>query len=142
MSRTLTQVTQAAFIGSGSLLIQCAEAYLEAGHAVCAVVSTQRRIVQWAQGRGLVVFADEAAAAAQLQGRRFDYLFSIANPGAWPGQLVAEAQNMALHFHNAPLPAYAGWHAPTWALMAEEARYGVTWQQMTPAGSGRIVRQA
>ncbi|NET74379.1 MAG: hypothetical protein F6K62_26760, partial [Sphaerospermopsis sp. SIO1G2] len=39
------------FIGEESLLIQCATAWLEAGHTVTAVVSSVPNIVAWAESQ-------------------------------------------------------------------------------------------
>jgi len=133
--------TNALFTGNCSLLVHCAQAYLDAGHAVCAVVSARQDTVQWAESRGIPVFADEAS-ALQAPHSRFDYLFSIADPGPKPCQLISRAQCMALCFNDSLLPAYAGWNAPTWALIAQEKMHGVSWQAMTALGEGPIVRQA
>ncbi|MEO8014043.1 MAG: AMP-binding protein, partial [Polaromonas sp.] len=134
-------LASALFAGNESLLIHCAEAWLNAGHAVRAVVSTEPAIVQWAHTRGVAVFADEAS-LVQASGQAFDYLFCLDKPCGVPRELMARAQALAITFHDAPLPRYAGWHAPAWALMAQETSHGVTWLEMTPLGEGRIVRQA
>lgn len=131
----------ALFAGHESLLIHCAEAWLNAGHAVHAVVSTEPAIVQWARTRGVSAFADEAS-LMQQSGQTFDYLFCLDKPCNVSRDLMAQAQALAITFHDAPLPQHAGWHAPAWALMAQERSYGVTWHEMTPLGEGRIVRQA
>jgi len=134
-------LTSAVFIGHDSLLMHCAEAWLDAGHAVRAVVSAQPEIVQWAQSRGVEVFADEASLLRQSE-RTFGHLFCIGSPCGVARELVARSQGLALAFHDALLPRYAGWHAPAWALMAQEAAHGVTWHEMTPGNAGGIVRQA
>ena len=128
------------FAGHESLLIHCAEAWRDAGHAVRAIVSTEPSIVQWAHTLGVAVFADEASLMHQ-SGQAFDYLFCLGTPGSVSRELMASAHKLAITFHDAPLPKYAGWHAPAWALMAQETSHGVTWQAMTPQGEVRIVRQ-
>jgi len=137
MNRNLTS---ALFLGHDSLLTHCAQAWLDAGHAVRAVISAEPETVQWAQARGVAVFADEASLLRQ-PGLAFDHLFCIGNPSGVPRELLARARGLAVAFHDAPLPRYAGWHAPAWALMAQEAEHGVTWQEMTGPGAGRILCQ-
>lgn len=136
-----SNLASAIFAGHESLLIHCAEAWLDAGHAVRAVVSTEPTIVQWAHTRGVAAFADEAS-LVQQSAQAFDYLFCLGKPCSVSPELMARAQALAIAFHDAPLPQHAGWHAPAWALMAQETSHGVTWQEMTPLGEGRIVRQA
>ena len=136
-------MTTAVFVGDGSLLIQCASAYLEAGHEVGAVASDNAAILDWAAGRSLHTVQLDADANIEIPGIRFDYLFSIANLRVLPGALIARAGKLAVNFHDSPLPRYAGLNATSWALMAQERTHGVTWHEMTGAiDGGRIVRQA
>ncbi len=73
----------------------------------------------------------------------FDYLFSVANLRMLPPAVLARARKLAINFHDALLPRYAGLNATCWALMAQERSHGVTWHEMTArADAGRIVRQA
>ena len=59
-----------------------------------------------------------------------------------PATLIASARQLAINFHDALLPRYAGLNAPAWALLAGESTHGVTWHEMTPqVDAGRIVRQ-
>ena len=44
--------TNAVFVGNGSLLIQCADAFAKAGHAVRAVASYNPSILKWAGDQG------------------------------------------------------------------------------------------
>ena len=132
--------TSAVFAGGGSLLIHCAEAWLSAGHTVRAVVSSRRGIVQWAQTKGIPVFADEAS-VIRLPDIAFDYLFGIASPCVFPRGLIVRARLLALGFQESLCSSAAVWPAPAWTLMTGETVHGVTWHEMTPASEGRIVRQ-
>ena len=135
--------TSAVFIGDGSLLIQCAEAYLSAGHAVRCVASHAQNILQWAQTKGIRTVRLDAESRTEIPAGEFDYLFSVANLQVLPATLIARARKLAINFHDAPLPRYAGLNATSWALMAREKEHGVTWHEMTPAvDAGGIVRQA
>ena len=66
-------------IGNESLLVQCAEKLLGAGHAIRAVVTRNPEISAWAEGRGLAVVAPGHGLARRLEGLTFDWLLSIAN---------------------------------------------------------------
>jgi natural product biosynthesis luciferase-like monooxygenase protein len=134
--------SSAVFVGDGSLLVRCAQAFLEAGHQVVAVASQDAAIRQWADARGLVSLQPGPDLAAQLAQTGFDYLFSVANLGILPVELIARADKLALNFHDGPLPRYAGLNAPAWALMAGERQHGITWHEMTErVDAGRIAQQ-
>ena len=131
------------FIGDGSLLVQCAQAWQQAGHGIVAVVSHSVANLDWASAEGLPTIRMEGPWAEQLDGLAFDYLFSVANLRLLPGQVLARARKLAINFHDALLPRYAGLNATCWALMAREPVHGITWHEMTErADAGRIVRQA
>lgn len=132
--------TSAVFSGDESLLIHCAEAYLNAGHGIRAVITARPGTVRWAQARGIAVLAD-AAAWLSLPDVAFDCLFSMASARALPVELVSRAQKLALDFHDSLLPRHAGGHAPAWALMTQETRHGVSWRDMAPENESRAVRQ-
>ena len=135
--------TTAVFVGDGSLLIQCARAWLESGRAIGWIASRDAGVLEWA-GAGKLPLAFIAADGrfAPPEGG-FDYLFSIANLRVLPAGLIARARKLAINFHDGPLPRYAGLNATSWALMAQEKTHGVTWHEMTDrVDAGRIVRQA
>ena len=134
--------TSAVFIGDGSLLIQCAEAYCNAGHKLLAVASHNRSILTWATTRNIDAIELDADSPMELPDLEFDYLFSVACLRILPASLIARPRKLAVNFHDALLPQYAGLNATTWALIAQETTHGVTWHEMTPAvDAGRIVRQ-
>jgi natural product biosynthesis luciferase-like monooxygenase protein len=135
--------TSAVFVGDGSLLVQCADAFRRAGHGIVAVVSASQANLDWAAAEGLTAIRMEGEWAGQLDGLKFEYLFSVANLRLLPQPVLDRAGCMAINFHDALLPRYAGLNATCWALMAQETVHGVTWHEMTArADAGRIVRQA
>lgn len=137
--------TRAVFVGDGSLLIQCAEAYCGAGHQVLAVASHSDSILAWAAQRDIAALRLAPDAPLELDAladQAFDYLFSIACLRVLPASVIAHARKLAINFHDALLPRHAGLNAPAWALMAQETAHGITWHEMTPAvDAGRIIRQ-
>ena len=134
--------TNAVFVGNGSLLIQCADAFTKAGHVVRAVASHNPAILKWASDQGHPCVAMEAGVSLVLPALEFDYLFSVANLEVLPAAVITRARKLAINFHDALLPRYAGLNATSWALMAQEKTHGVTWHEMLAAvDAGRIVRQ-
>ncbi len=130
------------FVGGGPLLLRCADIYVRAGHAIAGVATADPATIGWATERQIAVVHPTALTerAGQVP---FDYLFSIGNHAMLAEPLLAAPRRAALNFHYGPLPAYAGVHVPVWALLNGEARYGVTWHEMTSGvDAGRIVAQA
>ena len=135
--------TSSVFIGDGSLLVQCADAFRKAGHSVSAVVSANAANLQWARDQGIDAIPLEGDWPARLDAHAFDYLFSVANLRMLPPAVLARARRMAINFHDGLLPRYAGLNATCWALMAQEPVHGISWHEMVErADAGRIVRQA
>jgi natural product biosynthesis luciferase-like monooxygenase protein len=134
--------TSAVFVGGGSLLVRCADAYLNAGHSVKAVLSTNPQILQWAESQGIPAMRADNPSNINLSGIEFDFLFSVANLQILPASVISRARQLAINFHDALLPDYAGLNATAWALMARESSHGITWHEMTSdVDAGRIVRQ-
>jgi len=113
-------------IGNQSLAIQCAEALLQRGHVIAAVVTQNADVRAWGLANGLRVEDQDAGLADRLAGLRADWLFSIANLVVIPDAVLALAKT-AVNFHDGPLPRYAGLNAPVWAILNGEAEHGVTW---------------
>jgi natural product biosynthesis luciferase-like monooxygenase protein len=140
--QSMTGRSGAVFVGDGSLLVRCAQAFLDAGHQVVAVASHDAAIRQWAIASRIPALQPGPQLVAQLPDGGFDYLFSVANLGILPAELLARARVMAINFHDGPLPRFAGLNAPAWALMAGEQRHGITWHEMTGrVDAGRIAQQ-
>ncbi|MCB9519450.1 MAG: LLM class flavin-dependent oxidoreductase [Myxococcales bacterium] len=129
-------------VGEGTLVIQCAQRLLDAGFDIRGIVTRERSVAQWAGGAGIDVLDPSEPWADQLRAEPFDYLFSIVNLEMLPGDLVGMARRMAINFHDGPLPRYAGINATSWALLARETDYAVTWHEMVAeADRGRILVQ-
>ena len=132
----------AAFIGQGTLLVRCAEAFSAAGHRVAAVVSSEPRIKEWAAGNGVRLLAPGRDLAPALAGLDIDYLFSVANMQVVRPDVLAVPRRGAINFHDALLPRYAGAHATSWAILGGETQHGVTWHEMIErVDAGRILKQ-
>jgi natural product biosynthesis luciferase-like monooxygenase protein len=137
-SETLSSV----FIGSDSLLIECAEIWRSKGHQIEAVVTDAPRVASWAKALGLTVLPAADDYAAALTGRSFDYLFAITFLRIIPKPVLALPSRGAINFHDGPLPRYAGLNAPAWALIHRERDYGITWHLMTAdIDAGDVLKQ-
>ena len=127
------------FVGDGTLLIQCAEAFRTAGGQVGGIATSEPRIRAWAEAEGLTLAGTPGSPAPA--DAPFDYLFSVANLTVLPDALLARARRAAINFHDGPLPAYSGLNVPAWAIMAGEPRHAVTWHEMaTRVDAGRILK--
>jgi methionyl-tRNA formyltransferase len=128
-------------IGGDSLLLECAELLVRDGHSIRGVISDNPRIAQWAEKSG-ISHLPVAGYESALTGQDFDYLFAITHLAIVPDAVLALPKRGAINFHDGPLPRYAGLHAPAWALMASEPRYGITWHFITPGvDEGDILEQ-
>src|SRR6185295_2969123 len=116
-------------IGQGTLLIRCAEILLTRNHEICGIISSDEPVKKWANQAGIPLYKS-ADHLAPLKQEPFDYLFSIVNNRVLPREALETPRKWAINYHDAPLPAYAGVHATSWALMQGEAVHGVTWHIM------------
>ena len=117
-------------LGEQSLLVECGERLLAAGHAIAAVITDTPRLREWAAQRGLrVERTPEALLADPPTG--VDWLFAITWLKPLGGEVLALAQRGALNFHDGPLPRYAGLNTPMWALLNGETRHGIRWHRMS-----------
>lgn len=107
------------------------------------MVTRDAAVARYAQENLTTLINKDGGEEAALAALQFDYLFSVANLDMLPERVLKRARRMAVNFHDAPLPAYAGLNAPCWAIMNGEARHGVTWHEMTArADAGRILAAA
>ena len=125
------KVLSALLIGNESLTQACGAAWLARGHRLAAVVTRDAGVRDWAVAQGLRVDVPGPGLAERLAGVSCDWLLSVANLSLVPAGLRAMATRGAVNFHDGPLPRYAGLNAPVWALLAGEARHGITWHLMT-----------
>ncbi len=119
------------FIGSRSLLIRCAERFVEHGNDLRAIVSLDSSAQRWAEEHGVPCIAPSPELAARLAQEPFDYLFSVVHLAVIPADVLAQPRRAAINFHDGPLPEYAGLNVTSWALLNREQEHGVTWHLMT-----------
>ncbi len=132
----------ALILGEGALLIPCAEILLRHEHTIPTIVSGNDVIREWAQEQKIRCVSRQDEVLSSVDGRPFDYLFSIANLSIIPTRILALPRLGAINFHDGPLPRYAGLHATTWAILNQETSHGVTWHEMREVvDTGAILQQ-
>ncbi|KTD11238.1 amino acid adenylation domain-containing protein/thioester reductase domain-containing protein [Legionella jamestowniensis DSM 19215] len=130
-------------IGEDHLLLECAEILLSHHHSILGIISPLASAEDFSLARKIPYFRKLADAMPVLSITSFDYLFSVINGSILPLSLLKRAKCMAINYHNAPLPKYAGLHAPSWAILHSETVHGVTWHQMVEEiDAGDILKQA
>ncbi|MCB8942381.1 MAG: amino acid adenylation domain-containing protein [Ardenticatenaceae bacterium] len=129
-------------IGETSLLIQCGEILREQGQAVWGVISPDTAVAEWAAERDIRHWLPGEDWGAVLGERPFDYLFSVVNGTIIPESVLNLPQKLAINYHDAPLPRYAGVYATSWAILNGEREHGVSWHVMTAVvDAGDILQQ-
>lgn len=133
----------AALIGERSLLIRCADVLTDHGIEISVIATNAEDIGQWCTQTDTARVDSGPGLTDRLAPYEFDYLFSITNLSVLPAEVLEMAGTMAINFHDGPLPAYAGLHATTWALLAGERSHGVSWHVMEPAvDRGDLLKQS
>lgn len=114
-------------VGGTTLAVFCAEQILAAGHTIQAVLPTDTVLQTWAAQQGIACVNSVDALQEQITLQPVDWLFSIVNPIILPVSLIEQIRGGAFNYHNSPLPRYAGSHATSWALLARETHYAISW---------------
>ncbi len=129
-------------VGESALLIRCAGQLLDRGHTLHSLVTCTETVIQWAQAHGFPVIHPLDDLASMLGTQPFDYLFSVANQTIIPREVLLLPRLGAIHYHDGPLPAYAGLHVTSWALINREKTYGITWRRLVDKlDSGAVLKQ-
>lgn len=128
-------------VGSGTLPIRCAEILLRGGNEICAIASSDAEVKKWANENKISHLVPGANLAEQID-QPFDYLFSIVNEHILREDVLEFPRQMAINYHDAPLPRYAGTHATSWALMNGETSHGISWHVITDVvDAGDVLKQ-
>ncbi len=114
-------------VGGTTLAIFCAEQIQAAGHTIQAILTTDTVLQTWAARKEIICVNSVEALQAQIAQHPVDWLFSIVNPIILPVSLIGQIRCGAFNYHNSPLPRYAGSHATSWALLARETHYAISW---------------
>ena len=131
-----------AILGEGALAVYCLEELVERGHRVVCAVSGDETFADVARHHGVPVQSSSTDLHATLGAQPFDVLFCIVWRTILPIEVLALARRIAVNYHDAPLPRFAGTHATPWALLEQADTYAVTWHAMTErVDQGSILEQ-
>lgn len=130
-SSTNISLRSCVVVGSSTLAIFCTEHVRAAGHEVRSVLATDEVFENWAAEQGIHRVNSIAELEAELHEDAVDWLFSVVNPIILAPSIFERVRDKAFNYHDSPLPRYAGTHATTWALIAQETQYAVSWHTIS-----------
>jgi methionyl-tRNA formyltransferase/acyl carrier protein len=126
-------------IGNTNLCIACLDELYLANWSIISIVTKDQNIKNWANKHNISCMDIEQYIANPLS---TSYLFSIVNPWILSSQVLNKISNLAINYHDSPLPKYAGVRSTMWAILNDELAYGITWHKMVPKiDAGAIIRQ-
>lgn len=129
-------------VGDEPLTLACAELIMKRSNKIKGVITTYSKLKEWAQEKGIPIIESIVDFQKKTRKKSFDYLFSIINYHILPPSLLQLPKKMAINYHDAPLPKYAGIHPISWALIGGEQEYGISWHVMTSVlDGGDILKQ-
>ena len=123
----MAPTTSCAVIGEGNLLLSCLRDLLDHNIEVKAVFSNTKCAHKLCDQQEIPCFTRNADLEAILSEKVVDYLFSISNPRILKENVLALPRKCTINYHDSPLPAYAGVHATSWAIINGEKSHGISW---------------
>ncbi|MFT6080497.1 MAG: natural product biosynthesis luciferase-like monooxygenase protein [Planctomycetota bacterium] len=132
----------AVFVGSDTLLLQCLDSWRERGNTVACVLTDTDKVRRYCAENGLRCLPVDQQTPTALANVAFDYLFAITWLRLLPPELLALPRQLAINFHDGPLPRYAGLNATCWSLLNGESEHAVSWHIIeAKADTGDILVQ-
>jgi amino acid adenylation domain-containing protein len=129
-------------IGNGVVPLKCLEVLSRAGHQILGVYATDGSLQAWAEESNVFYAASRQNFREHLLSTEYDYLFSINNEWIIPAEIIEQAAQATINYHDSPLPKYAGLHATSWALLHGETQHAISWHEVVPdIDAGRIFKQ-
>lgn len=113
-------------IGEGNILLSSLKQLHNFHVDTKAVFSNTDHVHTFCQQQGIAVYRRGASIETHLSMVSFDYLFSINNPRVLKEGELRLARQLAINYHDSPLPAYAGVNASSWAIINGETQHGIT----------------
>ncbi|MET4329124.1 hypothetical protein ABIB80_004960 [Bradyrhizobium sp. i1.15.2] len=118
------------FVGAGTLAIRCALLARKMGHVIAAALCGDALFRDWAARADILCVANVEEFSALVNSEPVEWMFSIANPFILPADVFRRVRRGAFNYHDGPLPRYAGTHPTSWALLAQETEYAITWHRI------------
>jgi methionyl-tRNA formyltransferase len=141
-----------ALIGNGTVIKSCVDIIRQHESVELALVLLRKEQGGWHQAieahcrrSGAVCLSYERitdpVVLEELVNHHVDFLVSVHNPDILP-EAIFRTTPIAINFHPAPLPKYAGLNPFSWALLCGEQTYGVTWHLLSSKiDGGDIIAQ-
>ena len=128
-------------LGSTYLSIECAKILLKNDWEIVYFVTEDENVINWCKKNKITSIDYKKFFKSEVS---CDYLFSIINDRVIKFETIqAHVKNLAINYHDSPLPRYAGLNSTTWAILNDEKEHGVTWHVMSEGiDEGDILRQA
>ncbi|WP_192250091.1 non-ribosomal peptide synthetase, partial [Mesorhizobium caraganae] len=99
------------------------------GHVIGAALCGDATFAEWATGANIPCMESVEELSSFLKAEP-DWIFSVANPFILPPDVFGRVHRGAFNYHDGPLPRYAGTHATSWALLAQETEHAITWHRI------------
>lgn len=129
-------------IGNGSFLIQCAESLLNNNMQILGIISSDNAVCVWANRHHIPLFDIKDGLNSILAQQPFDYLFSINNADTISVDQLRMTGCLAINFHDAPLPEYAGVNTTSWGILNGEKTWSICWHVLEARiNAGAILKQ-
>src|SRR5262245_38943901 len=129
-------------IGEGALALLCLDALVGHGLLPALVASFDGSLADACARLGLPHTSRREDVRAWLGEHGCGWLLSVRNPWIVPADALACVRRLAINFHDAPLPRYAGLHATSWAIVNGEREHGISWHEVTAGiDEGRLLVQ-
>ncbi|MCS0463609.1 formyltransferase family protein, partial [Rhizobium favelukesii] len=142
MNPAARAISSSIIVGSGTLAIRCAELAIAVGHVIGAALCDDAIFAEWAARANVQCMESVEELCSFLEAEPVDWIFSVANPFILPPDVFGRARRGAFNYHDGPLPRYAGTHATSWALLAQESEYAITWHRIDDGvNTGDVVVQ-
>ncbi|MGL6338335.1 MAG: formyltransferase family protein, partial [Waterburya sp.] len=123
------------------MLIECAGILIRNNCRIIGVVSSDQAIASWSEKNNLVCCKNLQQFKQVFTQTSCDYLFSIVNQTILEPEILNLA-HLAINYHDALLPTYAGLNATSWAIINGEKYHGITWHEMSQGiDTGKILKQ-
>lgn len=116
-----------AAIGEGNLLLCCLEELCKREITVVTVFTNTESVQNFCERQNISCHKRNADLVQILKDSDIDYFFSIANPRILKEDVLRLPRKLTINYHDSPLPAYAGVHATSWAIINGERKHGISW---------------
>ncbi|MET4121895.1 amino acid adenylation domain-containing protein, partial [Bradyrhizobium sp. JR4.3] len=103
---------------------------MEMGYVIGAALCADAIFRDWTARANILCLASVEELAKLLNTEPVEWIFSVANPFILPADVFGRVRRGAFNYHDGPLPRYAGAHATSWALLAQESEYAITWHRI------------